>query len=47
MVSAVITDRLQRERGKLFVGAFGFLQTNDVRLRAVEPGKEAVLAFAQ
>src|SRR6266404_3189943 len=47
MIRGVITGRLQGERGELFVGAFRFLQTNDVRLRAFEPGKETILALAQ
>jgi hypothetical protein len=38
---------LQSERWKLFVRAFCFLQTNDVRLRCVEPDKQAILPFAQ
>ena len=46
MISGVITGRLQGEHRKLFVGAFRFLQTNDVRLRAFEPGKETILSFA-
>jgi hypothetical protein len=43
----MITGRLQGEHRKLVVRAFGFLQTDNVRLGCIEPGKKAILTFAQ
>jgi hypothetical protein len=37
VIGRIVTRRLERQRRKLFVGAFRFLQTNDVRLGALEP----------
>ena len=47
VISRMITGRLQGEHRKLIVAAFRFLQTNDIRLGAFEPGKETILALAQ
>jgi len=47
MISGIVTGRLQRQHRKLFVGAFRFLQTNNIRCGTFKPGKQPVLPFPQ
>jgi hypothetical protein len=43
----VIARRAQIEHRELFVGAFCFLEANDIRLGLREPGKKALLSFPE
>jgi hypothetical protein len=47
VITRTVTGRLQTEYRKQFVRAFGLLQTDNVRLRLLEPGKQPILSSAQ
>src|SRR5205807_7763865 len=47
VISSVVTGGLQRQRRKLFVGAFRFLQTNNIGRSIFEPREQSILTFAQ
>ena len=47
VISSVVTGGLQRQRRKLFVGAFRFLQTNNIGRGIFQPREQSILTFAQ
>jgi hypothetical protein len=47
VIRGIVSGGLDRERRKLFIWAFRFLETNNVRLGSFEPFKQSILTFPQ
>ena len=47
VIDRVIACGLQRQFGKLVIGAFCFLKTNNIRLRRLKPREQTILPFPE